>query len=368
MFHIVYYISGHGLGHLTRSLSIIELLLQYRSDISITIKCDDSHIAFTQHYLSDHNMAAQVQPYNSTFDIIVDPIKVCVDLPATITNLQNWLAKLPIRAQNEYKTIDTRTNLILSDIVPEAFLVAEMLGVPAIGISNFTWYEICSNYLPEECLTGLKRMYEKATVLLEFPLSTGNNMPVENRIPVGLICRPVNAERVKLIRDKFKRGKRPLLLFSIGGALELECQALHPGIDWLHTRGVCLPQNSNVFTIQEDDQDIQNYVAACDAVITKFGWSTLAEAIIAKKPVFLMQANGGWAEENLIMAEINTLGCIKTIRLADLYHFSPEVVQQQINEMTGHYKELSNRYSYSPKEIIEHIITYLPSIKLIPNM
>lgn len=361
MQHIVYYISSHGFGHLTRSLAIIELLLQHRNDFSISIKCSSEHAAFAEHYLQERNLTAQIQLFESNFDIVVDPVNVCVDFPSTINNIEKWIKTLPDRGMQECEHIDGRTALILSDIVPEAFAVAAQLGIPAIGISNFTWYEICKDYVSSEYLAILKEMYQKATAFLEFPLSTGDHMPVSNRTPVGMISRPIDKNKVKEIRKRYKKEMRPLLLFSIGGALELECQALSSGIDWLYTRGVCLPSNANTFPIPDNEPDIQNYVAACDAVVTKFGWSTLAEAMIAQKPVFLIKANGGWAEENLIMPEIKTLNCIRSIVSAELYSFSPDIVSQQIQQMSEFYETLEDRYRYSPEDVIRQLTAYLPA-------
>lgn len=365
MQHIVYYVSGHGFGHLTRSLAIIELLLQHRNDLSIRMKCSSAHAAFAERYLQERNLTAQIQLFESNFDIVVDPVKVCVDFSSTINNLKMWIKELPARGLRECEYVDGQTALILSDIVPEAFVVAARLGIPAIGISNFTWYEICKEYVPAEYLAILKEMYQKATTFLEFPLSTGDHMPVINRTPVGMISRPIDENKVKEIRKRYKKEERPLLLFSIGGALELECQALSSGIDWLYTRGVCLPSKDNTFPIPDDESDIQNYVAACDAVVTKFGWSTLAEAMIAQKPVFLIKANGGWAEENLIMPEIKTLNCIRSIVPAELYSFSPDIVSQQIQQMSEFYKSIGERYRYSPEDIIRQLTPYLPASNMI---
>ncbi len=156
MQHIVYYVSGHGYGHLTRSLAIIELLLQHRNDLSIRMKCSSAHAAFAERYLQERNLTAQIQLFESNFDIVVDPVKVCVDFSSTINNLKMWIKELPARGLRECEHVDEKTVLILSDIVPEAFVVAARLGIPAIGISNFTWYEICKEYVPAEYLAILK--------------------------------------------------------------------------------------------------------------------------------------------------------------------------------------------------------------------
>lgn len=361
MQHIVYYISSHGFGHLTRSLAIIELLLQEREDLTICIKCSAEHAAFAERYLRERKLSAEIQLFASNFEIVVDPVKVQVNFPATIHNLRKWIKELPERAVQECEQISRQTTVIISDIVPEAFLAAEQLGIPAIGISNFTWYEICKDYVEEDELLILRELYQKAAAFLEYPLSTGDNMPVANRTAVGLISRPIETDKVDEIRRRYKKSGRPLLLFSIGGALELEYKALPAGIDWLHTRGVSLPPAQNIFSIPDDEPDIQNYVAACDAVVTKFGWSTLAEALIAEKPVFLLKANGGWAEENMIMPEIEALACICSIAPAELYAFSPEVLEQQLEEMRRSYKRLGTRYQYSAGEILKQLTTFFPA-------
>ena len=307
---ICYYITGFGFGHLTRSLAIIEALLVKYTDVHVIIKADDRLLKKARQYLQTYAGRFSLHSFASHFSIVVDPATRRVDLEATARDALRWIGNLPASAQAETMFLaEQRVSLVLSDIVPEAFRAAKEQHIPAVGISNFTWYEICADVLgANPLLAPLLEMYQEAGELLVYPFSTGDYLPLMSKREVGPVTRPFDREKIGQIRSRYKEGKRPLAFLSVGGSTRVEDFPLRADMDYLVTMGIEVEDVVNVHRLSPDIPDSHNYLAACDVVITKCGWSTVAEAALAGVPLWLMLSKNGWLEERCIYQEVFSLG------------------------------------------------------------
>jgi UDP:flavonoid glycosyltransferase YjiC (YdhE family) len=84
-----------------------------------------------------------------------------------------------------------------------------------------------------------------------------------------------------------------------------------PGIRFLVSAGIELP-NKNVIHIPEGEVETQNYIAMCDLVVSKAGYSTASEAIKARVPTFLFR-RAGYEEDKLIARGVESMGIGKEI-------------------------------------------------------
>lgn len=301
---LLYYISGFGFGHLTRSLAVVEALLELNPELRVVLRCHPGQIPLAAEYLRRFAIRVDLTPFVSQFQIIFDEANWRIDEAATRTEVLRWAKELPQSVAAEVQRIPDGIEAVVSDIVPEAFAVAQASGVPGIGVSNYTWYEVARGFCGAEGLDGLRHLYEQALLLLKYELSTGDAIPIRQQVPVGLVCRPFNAERISLIRRQFKRPDRPLVFLSVGGVLQLEKIGLCSEYDYLYTRGIEPAAGIVAHPVPAEATDTQNYLAACDAVITKCGWSTVAEALLANKPLFLVRSANGWVEEVSILQRL----------------------------------------------------------------
>lgn len=301
---VLYYISGFGYGHLTRSLAVVEALLELDPKLQIVLRCHPAHITFTLDYLRRFASRVEATPFVSQFQIIIDKVKWEIDNEATRDEVLRWAKELPKSVAAEMQRFPDRIQAVVSDIVPEAFAVAQAYGVPGIAVSNYTWYEVAQGFCGPGDLDNLRQLYQQATLMLKYELSTGDAIPVRHQIPAGLICRPFNPERISVIRRQYKRQGRPLVFLSVGGVLHLEKIGLCGDYDYIYTRGINPADEIAAHPVPPEAIDTQNYLAACDAVITKCGWSTVAEALLASKPLFVVHSTNGWVEEVSILKRL----------------------------------------------------------------
>lgn len=355
---IIFYISGLGFGHLTRSMAVVRELIKTPA-VHVTLKCHSVHVPMAA--ATFHGQAEQVciQPFDCGFSIRFAEKTSRIDLTATLRSVDAWLERLEAGAQAEAEACrGTGYSLVLSDIAPEAFGVAERLGIPAIGLSNYTWYEFLKEFIGSGKLEQLKAMYQTASAFLEYPLSTGDEMPINGRTPVGLVSRPQDQARISQLRQTFKRPGRLLLFLSVGGALSLRNVRLSSEIDYLHTRGIELPSGDNAIKVPADTADTQNYLAACDGVITKCGWSTVAEALIAKKPLFLLRTGEGGIEERHLLQELANLGVSRVLEPGDELHLEQGLFDN-LAELQDAYKKAPARYTDQVKTIAGRVLKQL---------
>jgi len=354
---IVFYISGFGYGHLTRSIALVQEMFRQQPEISITMKCHSRH-AMLAKSLAGQLPSLTVQPFDVGFQLVSDVNTGKVDFTETLRSVNLWLDGLEEAAAKELAVVrNCDYSLVLSDIVPEAFYVGTGLRIPAVGISNFTWYELCREYLGANQVEPLKTMYQQATAFFEYPLSTGEEIPIPNRRPVGLVSRFQDQNKILEIRKKYKRPGRPLLFLSIGGALNIKNLSLPQEVDYLYTRGIDLAETGNAALIPENTLDTQNYLAACDGVITKCGWSTVSEALIAQKPIYLLASPFEWVEEKYMLKELGGLGISRVITSAEQNCLRKELFKD-IETLRDGYAHLPKRYHNQIREIADMVLQY----------
>ena len=192
-------------------------------------------------------------------------------------------------------------------------------------------------------------------MFFEYPLSTGEEIPVGNRKLVGLVSRPQDLLKIEKVQEQYKCPGRLLLFLSVGGALNLNNVVLSPEIDYLYTRGIDLAGAANATLVPWDTVDMQNYVAACDGVITKCGWSTVAEALIAQKPLYLLRSRDGWLEERYMLQELAGLGVSQVIEPTGQLCFETGLFAN-IEELRQAYARIPERYTDQVGEIVALVL------------
>jgi UDP:flavonoid glycosyltransferase YjiC (YdhE family) len=182
--------------------------------------------------------------------------------------------------------------LVVCDIAPLGIAVAEAAGLPSILVENFTWDWIYAGYqdVADDLLkyiSILKNWFNRASIHIQ-------TAPVCAPAPCTMTTRPVSRP---LLRSRHEiraslglSADAPAVLITMGG-IETQLDALERlqdfhevtfiipgGAQEMTRRGaaVLLPHHSGYYH--------PDLLAACDAVVGKLGYSTLAEACNAAIP------------------------------------------------------------------------------------
>lgn len=285
---IAYFISSHGFGHATRSAAVMEAMQALEPGLRFEI--------FSQVpvWLFQESLAGSFGYHPLLTDIgLVQKNSLVEDLPQTINRLNHFLPFKPRQIQNLARQVnELDCQLLVCDISPMGIVVAHAAGVPAVLVENFTWDWIYQGY--PDFKTHLSRHISYLQDIFEMADYHIQTEPVCHPQRVDLTTTPVSRKvRATLAQIRQKLGlpsPSKMVVVTMGGmewdytALEqVKNQAdLHLVIAGSNRQRqnlanlIHLPRDSGIF-----HPDLIN---ACDAIVGKVGYSTLAEVYQAGVP------------------------------------------------------------------------------------
>jgi len=286
---VAYYVSDHGYGHASRSIAVIRALLAEDPGVEVVVK-SARPLSFLENSLAD----PQVTFSRRTNDVglILKPGSFLVDTEATRHAATRWVESWPQWLEEEKRFWEghRRPSVVVSDIAPQPFLLATAQGVPAMAVSNFTWREIYQELLGETLLRAkLDAAYQEATSALVPQM--GGPLPFSATKEVGWVVRPAARSRQEVRRSLGVPDNVPLVYLNFGlAAAGMEKQVLskgHAPFSLLLAEGTPGPKEALYFPLS--DTESQDYVAASDLVVSKAGYSTIAEAVAGHVPMLLLR-------------------------------------------------------------------------------
>ncbi len=285
---IAYFISSHGFGHAARAAAVMEAIAEcdpsIRFDIFTAVPSwffkDSVTADFTFHHLLTDFGLAQKTPFQS-------------DLRDTLSGLDDFYPIPHSRLADiagHIKEIDSK--MVICDIAPMGLLVAKEAGIPSALVENFTWDWIYRQYVALDnrildYIDYLKPIFESA----DYHIQTE---PICSRKSADLVAPPAS-RRPRASREQIRQRLGLLtngnvILITTGGIPQSydfyrklvrlkEITFVMPGAGpekKFRDNLIVLPHRSEFY-----HPDLVN---ACDAVIGKVGYSTLAEVYQAGVP------------------------------------------------------------------------------------
>ncbi len=291
---ILFYISGHGFGHSTRMNALIRKLKYLSPSTKIFIRSNAPEWIFREDIDSDvefFSMPIDTGTYQTDF-IHLDKKKTFEKYRELIIQRDNYID----RELNFIKK--NRIRLIVGDIPPTAFLIANRAGIRSVGVSNFSWDWIFEPYLQEYpeyefLIDDIKECYGYADTLLRLPFY-GDFSAFKNIIDVPLLVRPakINAGEVKHKLGLIKE-KRPIVLCSFGGfkiegfsfSKVVEANPDYFFISFGSERRV---ENNLMVLPFRNEIDHPSLVNMADIVVSKLGYGTVAECVSTSTPIMYL--------------------------------------------------------------------------------
>ena len=309
MTNICFYISDYGYGHASRDIAIIRRSFKEFEDVKMYIKTDGP-FHFVKQSLPQKNIDV-IQTRNDV-GVVFRENSVSVDRERTKKMVDEWLASWDGYIQTERRFCETHNiNLIISDITPQPFIIADELNIPSIAISNFTWHYIFYSLFGDIPATErIKEAYECAEIALALPFNEEMDI-LKKKKEISLVSREITVNR----HDMRRRGGIPddELLVHVGVGKSFDSSFMHsmkpieaPNVKFLISSNTELPFE-NVIRIPNNETETQNYIAMCDLVVSKTGYGTVSEAIRARIPMFLLKRDG-FKEDELIGNKVEELG------------------------------------------------------------
>ena len=355
---ILFYISGHGLGHMSRQGEVIKYLRKLNPSVKIAVKTPAAE------FFVRENLHGEAIYQYLKIDIGVEQSD-SLDVEPLLT-LQNYARLLDRKAgivESEAEWCKANSvRLIVVDIPPFAFGIAQKAGIKSICITNFSWDWIYQPYVemyPEysSVIDDIKSSEAKCSLLLSTPFS-GDLSAFPYRRDIPLIGRKSDLE-VSDIRERLgiSRGKK-IILFSFGGLGLKRVSELKPDLD----------ENTVVLTSRIDtsaegwihftDDDLKNrelsyrdLVHAADAVLTKPGYGIVSECI-ANNTGMLYLERKLFPEYEVFKREMSKYIPAVNIPLEDFYTGDWKRYFRQIIESKHNYERIDINGAGKAAEII----------------
>jgi L-arabinokinase len=325
---VVFFISGHGFGHASRQVEIINRL-GVLAPSPILIRSAVSPDLLRRTVRVPYELISGVCDTG-----IIQASSISHDDAATVREAMEFYRTFEARVTEETARLaDRNVRLIVGDVPPLAFAVARRLKVPAVAVANFTWdwiYETHPGFLPAGApvLETIRDAYRSAALALELPFSCGLDVfPMVEPIPL-IARRPTrSAGETRAHFDLPTAGRVALLSFGGYGlpALDLSTVDIPPGwtivtTDRVSRTGADAP---HVRAIVEDTLiagafRYEDLVAAVDIVITKPGYGIIAECI-ATGAAMLYTSRGSFREYDVLVKALPRFVRSRFIDQADLF-------------------------------------------------
>jgi len=340
--NICFYTSDYGYGHAARDIAIIRRIAEgYKANFFVKT---DGPFDFIKHSLP----FAKVIRNKNDIGVVFKPNSVIVDRSETEKNLNVWTDSWDKYILNEKRFCETnKIDLIISDIVPQAFLVSEDLSIPGIGISNFTWHYIFNDLFGNTSLTKmLEEAYKAAKIILVLPFNEEMNGLKKREI--SLISRKVLIYKEQMRKLCGIHHDEKLIYIGVGKSFNssiLDQMALtkQRGIRILvssHIR-ISLP---NMIRIPEDETEAQNYISMCDMIVSKPGYSTVSEAVRSRIPIFLLE-RCGFKEDELMKNMIKKLNIGEVISKNSFLSGDWIKYLDELDNYRIHFEDLPDRFT-----------------------
>jgi len=213
---IVFYISGHGFGHATRSIEVINAILAKRPETRIGVRTS------APRWLFDLTVKGKVTYSTLECDTgVVQVDALTLDEADTIRRASAFHNDLVTRAASETRVLrELGAGLIVGDIPPLAFAVGASAGIATVALSNFTWDWVYADYprvrLAPSLLPAIRGAYAKASMALRLPIHGGFES-FSNVKDIPFIARHATRTREEVCKLLKLPTDKPIVLASFGG-------------------------------------------------------------------------------------------------------------------------------------------------------
>lgn len=355
---IAFYISDHGFGHIARNIPIIKQILDNDEDINVVVKCGNKHIEFMKKSLKDYHSRITSYSENTDVGLILKEGSMEVDEERLKTKLYEFINSWEERSEREKKFLkNNNVNLVISDVVPWIFNACNKTKTKSILISNFTWVEIYKELFEEQYLyKSYIDSYKLADETWIYSLNGYIKEYANNPKYIGLCCRNFQNKNVKEIRSNFNK---PIVFISVGRSV-----TLNKGInveklpyDFIYTDGVKL-LGQNTYKLPVETLNTQDYIKASDYVITKAGWSTVSEAVCARKPIIVIDRQE-IAEDRKTIENLLDLNIAIPIKNNEFNAQGIERLLIEVDSKRNNYLGIGKLYNNNSNNIAQDLIDVL---------
>ena len=291
---VVYYISGHGFGHASRSIEIINALIDRRPDLNVVIR--SSVAAWLVHRTARQNVTLSPAEVDTG---VVQLDSLNLDARASIERAEEFMATFNQRIESEVSFLrEHRASLAISDLPALGIAAGHVAGIPAVASGNFTWDWIYEHYQGgDNVASQISAVYRDTLVALRMPMWGGfETMPDVRDIP--FVARRSRRDPEEVRQALGIPADQRVVLTSFGGygleGLDEDALRAMPGYH------VLLPGAIDENAMYGRGYRYEDLVRAVDVVVTKPGYGIISECV-ANHTALLYTSRGDFREYHVLV-------------------------------------------------------------------
>jgi hypothetical protein len=310
---VFFYLSGHGFGHVSREIEVVNALAAVRPDHAIVIRTAAARRLFDRTVRPPFTL---IDGACDTGVVQIDSLRL--DEEATIRRAAEFHRQLSRLAELEGALLrEHDARFVVADTAPLGAVAAGAAGVPSVVLANFTWDWIYEGY--PEALTAapdlvpiLRDGYRHAGDAWRLPLHGGFTM-FDHPVDLPFIARHATRDPLDVRRLLELPPDVPLALSSFGGygLRDFDLRRL----DCLDEWGVVITGNHPPGALPAGVQFIdeghmyasgvcyEDLVGSVDVVVTKPGFGIVTECL-ANDTAMLYTSRGRFVEYDVLVAEM----------------------------------------------------------------
>lgn len=329
--HLLLAVSGHGYGHLSQCAPVINALWRQRPELRLTV-CGS---------LPRTVVASRLDRDFSYRQIELDPVLRMfsaweVDVAASTGVYGDFYRNRATGLQQDLSLLrECRPDLVLADIPYRILLAARQAGVPAVCLCSLNWAAVYAAYsassrestaIIEHMLAG----YRAAQAFLA-PAPALPMPELDKYQPIGPIARPGTRSRTQLLQRTARPRDARYVLVAMGGIatrLPLACWPRMQGVTWIFAEPVVSARDDMVL-LDTLGMSFMDVLASVDAVLTKPGYGTYAEAVCNGVPLLTLE-RPDWPETRYLNDWARAHGRLAEISRSQLETGAFAVVLEQL--------------------------------------
>ncbi|WP_462320550.1 hypothetical protein [Halochromatium sp.] len=318
--HLFVAVTAHGYGHLAQVAPVVSELKRRLPDLEVSLQGNIAP-AFAKARLPEgyrHIQSAADVPLpmdgpltTRWADGLADYLAFDLDYAAQQTQQRQLFEQL-------------RPDLVLADIPWLPLDVARSMGIPCAGLCSLSWYDILvespvGHQLPAALAQRMQRAYTGAELFLR----PAPSMPMRwlpNGRDIGPIAQPRRRDPQRLRERVARPASERLVLMQFGGTGRLSlggAPRLMDGVHLLSPDADADRGRDDLALIAAEGNSVLEALASCDALITKPGYGTFAEAACCGIPVLSVERKD-WPESRYLVDWLADQVPMREISASDL--------------------------------------------------
>jgi len=301
--HLFVAVTAHGYGHLAQVAPVVTELKRRFPKLEISLQGNIAP-AFAK-----ARLPAGYHQIPSAADV---PLPM--DGPLTtrwVEGLADYLAfdlDYPAHQAQQRRLFEqARPDLVLADIPWLPLDVARSMGIPCAGLCSLSWYDILiESPVGDQLPTALAQRMQAAYRGADLFLRPAPSMPMSwlpNGRDIGPIAQPRRRDPLRLRERVARPDSERLVLMQFGGTGRLRLGGgpqLMDGVHLLSPDADAGLGRDDLTLIDADGNSVLEVLASCDALITKPGYGTFAEAACNGIPVLSVERRD-WPESRWLL-------------------------------------------------------------------